>query len=326
MSVEKSDSLITILIPAYNVERYLTKCLRSILAQTYKNLQIVIVDDGSSDSTLTIARQFAHKDNRIEVHHQHNGGVAKARNTLLSFIKGEFFIFIDGDDWLEPDMIEFLYTNIENHNAEISTCGMILGSNKSNSESRVEIFNRKQSVEQFLYHTSFRGTLWNKLFRTSTFDSNLRFEEEIGYGEDALFCWNFLKKTKRIVYSTQELYHYRMHPGSITHSEFGKKKFSGHQVWRIISGEAKELYPELEHIARGRHGLEDMYLLRDASQRGYKKDENIRILQKVVKANFKDIKKMGVSETKELVYTYVIARWYGFGKIYKFLHNLKRNG
>lgn len=326
MSVEKSDNLITILIPAYNIERYISKCLRSVLAQTYKNLQIVIVDDGSSDNTLTIARQFAYKDKRIEVHHQDNGGVAKARNTLLSFIKGEFFIFIDGDDWLEPDMIEYLYTNIENHNAEISTCELILDNNKPNVVSRLEIFDRKHCVKQFLYHTSFRGSLWNKLFRTSAFDSNLLFEEGIGYGEDALFCWNFLKNTKRIVFSTKELYHYRMRPGSITHSEFGKKKFSGHEVWRIISDEVKELYPELEYIAKGRHGLEDMYLLRDASQRGYKMDENIRILQKVVKDNFKDIHKMGVSETKELIYTYLIARWYGFGKIYKFMHNMKMNG
>ena len=107
--------LVSVLIPVYNVAQYLPKCLDSIVNQTYQQLQVVVVDDGSSDKSLFIAKDYAAKYPFVEVYHQENAGVAAARNNLLSHVKGDYILFVDSDDWLELDMIEFLISKIEKY-------------------------------------------------------------------------------------------------------------------------------------------------------------------------------------------------------------------
>ena len=113
---------VSILSPCYNVEKYISQCLDSIIQQTYKNLQIILVDDGSTDNTLAILNQYASLDSRIEVHHQENKGVATARNELLSKVKGDYVLFVDSDDWIELDMVEFLIAKVTEENAEVAVC------------------------------------------------------------------------------------------------------------------------------------------------------------------------------------------------------------
>ena len=114
--------LISIIVPVWNVDQFLEKCLDSLLCQTYDNLQIILVDDGSLDASGQICDIYAKKDRRIEVIHQENAGVCNARNTALRHVKGDYIGFVDPDDWAAPDMFEYLLQGIERENADIACC------------------------------------------------------------------------------------------------------------------------------------------------------------------------------------------------------------
>ena len=117
--------LISVIIPVYNLENYIEKCLDSVLSQTYKNLEILVVDDGSTDSSPSICDKYSQSDSRIQVFHIDNGGAAHARNTALEKMTGEFVTFVDGDDYIDSTYIEKLYNNITDKNADISICKWI---------------------------------------------------------------------------------------------------------------------------------------------------------------------------------------------------------
>ena len=117
---------ISILIPAYNAAVFLPKCLDSVHNQTYRDLQVVIVDDGSKDNTLELCQSYAKNDNRIEVYHQENQGVASTRNHLLEKVKGDYVLFVDADDWIEPDMVNYMVDKLSSNNHDIVTCGSVV--------------------------------------------------------------------------------------------------------------------------------------------------------------------------------------------------------
>ena len=121
-----SKSLISVIVPVYKVENFLDRCVESIVGQTYENLEIILVDDGSPDNCPAICDNWAKKDGRIKVIHKENGGLSSARNAGLDVVTGEYFGFIDSDDWIEKDFFEFLITNALKENADISRCGLYL--------------------------------------------------------------------------------------------------------------------------------------------------------------------------------------------------------
>ncbi|MBR1540013.1 MAG: glycosyltransferase [Clostridia bacterium] len=116
------EELISIIVPVYKVEKYLDKCINSIVSQTYKNLEVILVDDGSPDSCGKMCDEWTQKDTRIKVIHKENGGLSDARNFGLDCAKGKYIQFVDSDDYIEKDMIEFLYKNLKENNADISIC------------------------------------------------------------------------------------------------------------------------------------------------------------------------------------------------------------
>ena len=299
---------VSILVPCYNVEKYITQCLDSIIHQTYTNLQIVLVDDGSSDNTLNILNEYASKDSRIEVYHQENQGVAIARNVLLSKIKGDFFLFVDSDDWIELDMVEFLVGKVKETKADVITCGNVINDNPVSSEYNHKILLRNEAIERFLYHIEFRGSLCNKLVNSSLLH-NCKFHCGISLGEDALFCWHFLQFTDR------QLYHYRMNNDSICHSTFGPKKLSAHIAWEQICNETKIWWPQYLQIAQARHCIEDVLLLRDAAHSGYKNKNDIRMLQKSISKTLTSIFKVNITSLRMKLYAIIISKCYKLGKI-----------
>ena len=141
--------LVSILVPAYNVAQYLHKCLDSIVNQTYQQLQVVVVDDGSSDNSLSIVKDYAAKYPFVEVYHQENAGVAAARNNLLSHVKGDYVLFVDSDDWLELDMIEFLISKIEKYKVDVVTCGMVVNDTAVRKEYKQECWNQEVAIQKF---------------------------------------------------------------------------------------------------------------------------------------------------------------------------------
>lgn len=302
--------LVTILSPCYNVEKFLPQCLDSIINQTYSNLQIVMIDDGSKDGTWDILQDYAAKDPRIEIYNQENHGVAYTRNQLLDKIKGGYFLFVDSDDWIDPDMIEFLATQAMREDADMVTCDIVINDTPVSIDYTCSIYNKEEAVKRFLYHLEFRGSLCNKLCRVSLLQNRPSFQQGISFGEDALFCWELLKEADKVVYTNRQFYHYRMIETSLTHSAFGPKKLSGHKVWTLLCEETKILHPEFLDIACARFCIEATLLLRDAAHCGYKEMENVKMLQQTIKQYWHCLNQVQITSIKMKIYAFLACRSY----------------
>jgi len=305
----KKEPLITILSPCYNVESYLPQCLDSIINQTYKNLQIVLIDDGSNDNTWIVMRDYASKDSRIEIYHQENQGVAATRNNLLDKVKGDYVLFVDSDDWIELDMVEFLIQKSIESRIDIVVCGNVINDTQVKEEFRQELWNQEYVIKKFLLHRELNGSLCNKLVKTSLL-LGLRFEPNISYGEDALFFWAVIQKAQNMLFTDRQLYHYRMNGDSISHNSFGIKKHSGYHVWSMISNSVEELWPQYQELVHGHFAMSMTILLRDAAHSNYKKDERIRKMQTIAKKYGWYIQKHHMSSWKMYLYSFIGSRCY----------------
>lgn len=294
--------LVCILVPVYNVEAYLPQCVESILGQTYKHLQVVLVDDGSTDGSWDVCKSYADKDGRVEAYHKDNSGVAVTRNYLLEKVKGDYVLFVDSDDWIEPDMVEELLSISKKYDADIVNCRSVINDvlcDKSAPE--IKELNLHEAIALFLEHRELRGSLCNKLVKTSLLH-DMSFNCGISFGEDALFCWDILQHAQNVIMTKQEFYHYRMLDCSLTHSPFGLKKFSAYYVWSRICKDADECWPEYADKAKARFCIEMTLLLRDAAKINYKYDNSIKKLQSVIKQYGNLVTKTGLSSWKMRLY------------------------
>lgn len=214
------EELITIVVPVYKVEKYLALCVDSLLKQTYQNLEIILVNDGSPDNSGEICDKYIQKDNRIKVIHKENGGLADARNVGIDHAKGTYITFVDSDDWLHYEYIKRLYDLIQNTEADISVCSCI----KTTTEENVEIDTSKENIYRYsnveaLNHLEGgefnmqMAVAWGKLYKKSLFES-IRFP----FGrvhEDIFVAHKLLYMAKRIVLTTLPLIYYRQREDSI---------------------------------------------------------------------------------------------------------------
>ena len=260
---------VSVLIPAYNAEKYISECIGSICAQSHKDLQIVIIDDGSKASTLQIVKEYAARDQRIEVHTRENRGVATTRNEQIHLAKGRYSLFVDADDWIEPDMIETLISLIIESGAEIAMCGNFTETGFTHPKypspqiEQKAIWHKNEFLEKFLLHKQLTGALWNKLILTDLYKKT-KFTPGIGYGEDAMVIWNILNMTKMIIATSRQLYHYRMNDGSISHQSFSNSKMSVIPVWEHICSSIDPTQQHLSLLAKARYGAEVSLLLFEA--------------------------------------------------------------
>ena len=274
--------MVSILVPVFNVESYLTECIESILSQDYKPLQVVLIDDGSIDKSWDICQSYLSKDSRIEAYHQSNQGVAVTRNHLLEKAKGDYVLFVDADDWIEKETVCYLVDLLESTNADLAMCDKVINDAKPSRNPPVVFeLDRERAVFDFLQHEYFVGSLWNKLFRRCLLHDE-QFHGGVSYGEDALFCWGVLKKVDKIVVSNKQLYHYRMNLNSISHS-FGEKKFTAYEVWEEITRSTESLYPNLLPYAQAHFCVSMTMVLYNAAQNGYKYDDKVKKLLSIVK-------------------------------------------
>lgn len=219
------NDLISIIVPVYNVEKYLDECIHSLVEQTYTNLEIILVDDGSPDNCPAMCDAWAEKDRRIRVIHQKNGGISTARNAALEVATGEYLCFADSDDYLERTMIEKLYYKLNDGHADIAVCGYYdLYGQKVTSHYAAgdDLFFDDDQKFVSLYEES-HVVVWNKLFAASLFE-DLRFED-IYCGEDAFLMVQLFDRAQRIVFLSEPLYYYRYREDSIIHLPITARKF-----------------------------------------------------------------------------------------------------
>lgn len=208
--------VISIIIPVYNVKFYLKECLNSIINQSYKNLEIILVDDGSTDGSEKICDEYAAKDKRIVVIHKENGGVSDARNKGLDICTGDYISFVDSDDWLELDAYERILNVAKKTKADIVVCGYIL--EFKNGKINYSLDNKMirenlKILDELFYDKNFPNAVWGKLYKKEIF-RNLKFPSGKIY-EDMLIKYDILKETDKIVILDNLLYHYRQRESSI---------------------------------------------------------------------------------------------------------------
>lgn len=215
------NDLISIIIPAYNAEQFLETTLKSVLSQTYQNIEIILVNDGSEDQTGEIADAWAIKDKRIIVLHQENQGVSAARNKGLEIAKGNLIGFVDADDEIEEDMYEFLYHNLQKYNADISHCGFELVKKDKTVQFHntgiILIQDKFEAIKELLSGKRVEPGIWNKLFKKSVL-ANILFAIDIKINEDLLFNIESFKNANKIVFEDVVKYKYKYNPESASRS------------------------------------------------------------------------------------------------------------
>ncbi len=248
MLYKKTNPLVSIVIPIFNAEKYLKKCIESVIQQSYKNIEVILVDDGSTDNSSIIYQEYIKKDNRLKVQNQKNFGVSVARNNGIHIARGEYILFVDADDWLERNMIELMCNKLEkDKEIDVCICGYkecyeeknqiknIIFSNKLTDINFVDlILNEKNLI---------KGYLFNKMFRREKIIEY--FNTNIAIKEDLVFILaNFDKKTRYYIIN-EPLYNYRINSTSAIHSKvITKRKLTSldADIWIIENIKSKEIY------------------------------------------------------------------------------------
>lgn len=215
---------VSVIVPIHNSGKYLDRCLYSLVSQTQKINELILVDDGSTDDSLSICREFQKLHDNIHIITQKKSGVSTARNSGLEFAHSDYIMFCDSDDYVMPDYVECLFGAIQN--ADIAACGYI---RKREREIVYQLMENHLSKEQFIFHTLctpyISGACWNKIFRRRLI-AELRFDETLSIGEDMLFVFSYLQKCKSVAYVIKPCYVYVMNTGSALQKNYSEKMLS----------------------------------------------------------------------------------------------------
>lgn len=249
------NELISVIVPIYNVKPYLQECINSIMNQSYKNLEIILVDDGSKDGSGELCDEFEKKDNRIVVIHKNNGGLSEARNVGLNIATGEYFCFVDSDDTIEEDMIGLLYYNAKHYNADISMCcsnyikcGKIY---KRRSTGKIDIYYTKNNIIRFLFQKSGLSiSVCVKMFRANKHF----FKFPVGKtSEDAFAVLDTIADDSVLVIQDIGKYNYRLRDGSITRlKRYCYSLLDCYFAYKLNYKKIKNDFPECERVAARR--------------------------------------------------------------------------
>lgn len=224
--------MVSVIVPVYNVASLLDRCLRSICGQTYRDLEIILVDDGSNDGSGQICDEWASRDRRVLSLHKSNGGLSDARNYGIERASGDYLMFIDSDDYVSDKLVELLYDAARKYDAEIAICDPVhvFGDREAefSLDNRICSYSFHEAIKEMLYQTSFLTSAWGKLYAKSCF-SNLRFPIGVLF-EDSALMYRLFETASMIVYSPSKLYAYCHRENSITTKAFDADDL---YIWEI---------------------------------------------------------------------------------------------
>ncbi|KAB5607407.1 glycosyltransferase family 2 protein [Bifidobacterium jacchi] len=226
-----SKTLVSIIVPVYGVERYLDRCIRSIVNQDYRELEIIVVDDGSHDACPRMCDEWAKRDARIRVIHKPNGGLASARNAGLDDIRGDYVTFVDSDDWVEPDYVSGLKGWMDDSQADVAMCATEVDYDDGTTAlepcaTPPGCWDGDTAMKGFLYHRGFTGAVWGRMFDARLFrgDDGIRFYEGLN-SEDYYVHVQVFSRMRMMIVQNRHLYHYCRRSDSITTSGVNEHTF-----------------------------------------------------------------------------------------------------
>lgn len=243
--------LVSIIIPMYNLADYLPKCLDSVYGQSYENIQVLLVNDGSTDASLAVCQEYVRLDSRFQLIDKPNSGVSDSRNQALDRAEGKYIQFLDGDDWLAPDATETLV-----HTAESTGADLVLAHFYRVADERMaprghikkeQVFTRQEFAEEMMKAPAnyYYGVLWNKLYRRSIIEANrLRFDSQVNWCEDFLFNLEYIERVRLVAAVPRPIYYYRKRENSLVTSQASLRRTIAMKIQTFDS--YKELYQKLD--------------------------------------------------------------------------------
>ena len=270
--------LISVIVPVYNVRAYLESCINSIINQTYKNLDIILVDDGSTDGSGEVCDKFLEIDKRIRVFHKNNGGLSDARNYGLKEAQGELIGFVDSDDMLDKRMYEVLYYNMKKFDADISICSyklvwsQELEPNIANEDTEGEVFSSEEALNALLSIKKFQSHACDKLYKKNLFN-DIKYPKGLIY-EDIATTYKLIDRSNKIVYCKYKGYFYLQRKESIFHSKFSIKHMDMIKAYNDMIKYFRIYYPNIVNRAISMYVNANIILLKEMYISKYK-DKNI---------------------------------------------------
>ncbi|MBV6736454.1 glycosyltransferase [Priestia megaterium] len=259
---------VSVIVPVYNVEKYLSRCVKSIMNQKIENIEILLVNDGSTDSSGELCDKFAELDNRIKVIHKKNGGLSDARNAGLDIAKGKFIGFIDSDDYVHPEMYKVLLEVITNNDCDIAECGFkevfseeAEVNNYINSIGSGKIYLRKQALLSSIMDHHCRTYVWNKLYKRELWEK-IRFPYGKIY-EDVFTTHKVINEATKLIKVEQVLYYYFQRDGSIVNSKFSTKKMDHHEALDEMMLFIEKNHPDLAPLTCVKYFSQSLPLLQE---------------------------------------------------------------
>ena len=238
--MQNDSHLISVIVPVYNAGKYFDNCVKSILNQTYKNLEIILVDDGSTDESGKHCDEFAAEDNRVKVIHKENGGAASARNVGLDAATGDYIGFVDADDYIDSDMYEIMLGEIIEFNADAARCGTVRELENGETEEwgtgnfNIRVVDGKQVLKDVAEGMGIIAVSpCNKLFSADCV-KNVRFDTRFKFAEDVLFNFEAAKNIDKMVYHDVDRYHYMDNSSSMTNKEISENNFDEQRVMDVV--------------------------------------------------------------------------------------------
>ena len=276
---------VSVIVPIYNVEKYLEKCIDSIISQTYSNIEIILINDGSTDNSESICKKYENTDRRIRYYKKENGGLSSARNYGIERAEGDYFLFIDSDDYIDNSMVKTLLTYAIKHNADIVECNYYEVINEEFhvfKQMKNKVYSSKEAIASLICNTGITPTAWNKLYSKKLF-CKLRYAEGI-YHEDEEIIIKLLSNSKKVVEIGKPLYFYIKREGSIINSKFNIKHLDAIKIMedRIELLKKIKIDPSTINLAQARLSniYNEMYAKLSASNDKYLKEKKYELMKK----------------------------------------------
>lgn len=279
---------VSIIVPVYNVELQLKKCISSLIDQSYKNIEIILINDGSTDSCPDICDNYAKIDNRINVIHKINEGAASARNVGIDKSTGEFICFVDSDDWCDREMIKYLLSVADKNDIVSSEYVFTKEENYkiAHQDIKIKEFNKTEAIESLLYQKEIENGPCAKLYSRSII-AGIRFPDEIKIGEDLLFNYNVINNAKNITHSNAKKYFYYQRSGSAMKSVFKPGRMDAITASERILGDIKNNLPHLVRAGERRLFIAAVRTMLTMDNKSIKKEHSVyyKICKEIIKRN-----------------------------------------
>lgn len=293
--------LVSIIVPIYKVEEYLDKCVESLVNQTYTDLEIILVDDGSPDNSPKICDAWVEKDERIKVIHKQNGGISDARNEGMKAATGKYIAFVDSDDWVENNYIEYLYRALKESNSDISVCGVKMkwenGDEKRFTKKGNYVLDNAEAFKNIITEKNINQVVWNKLYKYELI-KDIKFE--VGkIHEDVFWSYQAVAKASKVAIIEDQLYIYRQRQQSIMSDGLSLKSLNAIEAKSEILKFVKQNYPDLTVIAKKSMLYNCMYLMQRLLREKIKEKAQAKELKEKLNKYYKD-NKFTKTEKKQL--------------------------